>query len=665
MGTIDNNDKYNYYYKCIKKSINNKSVLFYSHDGNDFAGNLYRIAEEISKKEYGINRLYIVLKPKVEIPNNIVRLLRKIGKRITILYYDSYEYYEALARTKYLFTDNNMPYHFYKRNNQILVQVWHGTPLKLLGYDNIYDVSFVGNARRAFTTADYILFPNQYMSEKMIQSFRMSVELCENNKFVYEGYPRNNIFYREEINEKIIKDKGLIGKKIFVYMPTWRGTLNQKKNNIHSIQKYLSELDNKMDDDMILYIKLHRLDMMRIHFSDYKKIVPFPEDEYETYEFLSIADCLITDYSSVMFDFLCTRKKIILFTYDLEEYKSNHGFYFDLNELPFPKVNTVCELFEEMKTEKNYLDNDVVQKFIPYDCKQSLSRFCRLVFDRENNVSQYYKYESNNKKNILLYCGALNCDAATMNFYKYLDSCDFKETNYVFLYTNTSFINNPLRLQGIPREIDIASIDMIDGDVYFLGKDTYTKQDYNTCFKRLFPYISFNKIIRFGGIDTNSLYLLGNVNISEKIFLYYPAMELDNRFVKFERESYNARIRFIHIPELIDNEEQYIVPSRDMIDEKNFYNLDDIFLTINEYIELSEEKPQKYPKRFIAKTNDIKTYEVQEMNKTIYSLRKENEVLNIQKELLIDAYNKIYESTSWKITYPIRKILDKIKSHIN
>lgn len=83
-------------------------------------------------------------------------------------------------------------------------------------------------------------------------------------------------------------------------MPTWRGILVNKENDEQFIyiMHTLYELENKVDDNTVIYVKLHNYTSSLIDYSLFNKIKVFPSG-YETYEFLNIADCLITDYSSV------------------------------------------------------------------------------------------------------------------------------------------------------------------------------------------------------------------------------------------------------------------------------------------------------------------------------------------------------------------------------
>ena len=128
-------------------------------------------------------------------------------------------------------------------------------------------------------------------------------------------------------------------------MPTWRGANRQAQieEQKQILQEYFSRLDGLLRDDQIFYVNLHFLVGNIMDYGEYQHIRPFPA-EYETYDFLALCDMLVTDYSSVFFDFAVTGKKIILFPYDLEEYLAERGTYMSMDSLPFPQVFTAEEL---------------------------------------------------------------------------------------------------------------------------------------------------------------------------------------------------------------------------------------------------------------------------------------------------------------------------------
>ena len=654
---------YKLYANYRKKRIKNNDVYIFSHNGTDFAGNMYRISECLLKK-YGKKRLFISLQKPQDEPINLILLKRQFPHaKIFIVEANSVEDYRALATCKYLFTDNNIPTPFHKREHQILIQTWHGTPLKRLGYDNHEDVSFVGATRRAFTTADYILFPNEYTAKNMIRSFRMNHELRIKNTIVYEGYSRNSAFFKEEQDYIALKSKlGVDKKKVFVYMPTWRGAINQASKvtkPVMALEEQLEELDGLLSDELVVYAKLHRLDSAIINFAKFDHIIPFP-DNYEVYDVLAIADCLITDYSSVMFDFLSTGKKIVLYVYDKYEYINYPGMYFDLDELPFPQVDTPGSLYAEMISDKEYDDTDAIRQFCNYDDKYSTERFLNLIFNHHGEKSKTVDISSDVKKNILLYSGALNSDVATMNFYKYIDSLDLNEANYYYLYLNSNFVQNPIKLQGIPAEMDIASIDKFHGQALFCPNKTITEKDYKDAFTRLFPNITFDKIIRFGGMDEDTLFLLGHAPVAKKIILYYDNMENQPIFAQFRRNMINSNCVFFDIPKKIQLENPY--ECEHMVNQKaselSIEHLDFSISSKNFKSEDAYKRGGTSPQRIATKIEKTEDYVTQIRLKTAL---KENEILKAQRDDYYKAYRRIEDSTAWKVTFLLRKMADYIK----
>ena len=135
------------------------------------------------------------------------------------------------------------------------------------------------------------------------------------------------------------------GKEVFVYMPTYRGTFLNRKNTAQKdrISQYLEELDSGLNDGQVLLVKLHVFNQSQIDFSKFDHIEAFPQG-YEGYDMLNMADVLITDYSSVFFDYAASGRKIIIFNYDEEEYLSDRSVYFPIRNLPFPQVQNVDDL---------------------------------------------------------------------------------------------------------------------------------------------------------------------------------------------------------------------------------------------------------------------------------------------------------------------------------
>ena len=162
------------------------------------------------------------------------------------------------------------------------------------------------------------------------------------------------------------------------FMPTYRGE-EQQQEQMREIKELLDSLDKQLSEKQLVYVNLHHKMEGGIEYGRYRHIRRFPS-VLDTYEVLCAADCLCTDYSSLMFDFAVTGRKIILYCPDLEEYQAARGIYLDMKELPFPKTKNCSELMEEFHTDKNYDDSKFLQTFCSYDDAANAERFCRSMF---------------------------------------------------------------------------------------------------------------------------------------------------------------------------------------------------------------------------------------------------------------------------------------------
>ena len=139
-------------------------------------------------------------------------------------------------------------------------------------------------------------------------------------KVVMAGYPRNEIFFKKDEGEELKKKLGLEGKTVYAYMPTWRGTSNHDINTAayeSKVKEIFKLIDKKLSDEQVFFVNFHPILKDSISLSKYKHIKPFPKG-IDNYSFLNCADALVTDYSSVFFDYSLTKKPIILFMYDYD-----------------------------------------------------------------------------------------------------------------------------------------------------------------------------------------------------------------------------------------------------------------------------------------------------------------------------------------------------------
>ena len=407
------------YYIYYHIKINENVVYVESRDGNDFTGNILRIVEEISSGEYGNYKIFVFANK--EIHPKIKELQKNYNLKISHITSNTTIASMFLEYAKYIFTDAGIRSKYIKRDGQIFVETWHGTPMKVMGIDNRPEEHTMSPIQYDFLVSDYLLYPSEYTKNKMIDSYL--VRDIFNHKILMEGYPRNSVFFDKKRKEEFKSRFNLENKNIFIYMPTFKALLNNRddKKQKKQVNDFLFEIDENLKDNQILLVKFHPFNQEKINFSKFKKIRPFPQG-FETYDILNMADCLITDYSSVFFDFANTRQKIILFTYDIDDYNSYRGTYMSLDDLPFPKVDNVGDLIKELNKPKEYDDTEFLEKFCEYDNPNAVKNLCRHIFNNDK-ICKEETFE-HDKKNILIFAGNLRNNKTTsflLNFLPHID----------------------------------------------------------------------------------------------------------------------------------------------------------------------------------------------------------------------------------------------------
>lgn len=233
-----------------------------------------------------------------------------------------------------------MPSSFQKRHGMFYLQTWHGTPLKRLGADHQGWTNTRAQQRqlRDYQRWDLLLSPNRFSTEIFRRAFRFEGEIYES------GYPRNDILNdvdRESIRRRVRTQLGIApDQRAVLYAPTFR---DDQWDAVSGRPRYVHKLDipllrEKLAPESILLFRLHE----RLR----RDVAPAAPDTFvrDVSNFSDIgllylaADVLLTDYSSVMFDFAVTGKPMLFYTYDLEHYRDSlRGFYFDFeSEAPGP-----------------------------------------------------------------------------------------------------------------------------------------------------------------------------------------------------------------------------------------------------------------------------------------------------------------------------------------
>lgn len=340
------------------------ATVYASFDGRSYADSARAIYEERLRR--GDDREHIwVAKDGAFVPPDSAALGLPPGITPTIVREGGREHYTALARSRHIVTNTMLPQWFRAREDQICVQTWHGTPLKRVGGDQRHmsrDPRPAAWFRQAAEVAnwDLLLTQSPWASEVLRRAFGYGGEILES------GYPRNDVLAypdRSDLAAAIRRDLGVpAGRRVVLYAPTWRD--HDRRNS--AVRLDLEEARRVLGRDHVLLVRSHMTQAPPVSPA---LVVPGPASvvrpgpmtrEYPfaidvtTYpdmaDLLLIADVLITDYSSVMFDFAVTRRPMIFFGYDLERYRNSRGLYLDLRtQAPGPLLSEGSDVIEAVR----------------------------------------------------------------------------------------------------------------------------------------------------------------------------------------------------------------------------------------------------------------------------------------------------------------------------
>lgn len=335
--------------------IDDKLVVFETFMGRQYGCNPKAIYEYmISCPEFDDFRFVWILKE----PTEAIRKL--VSERAEIVTWGTKKYYEVCAQAKYIVTNSALNYRIKRKPGQVIMQTWHGTPLKRLRCDIEAEKGNVNNTldeikiKNDMDVIRYNLFlsPSAFASEKFISSFNMK-ELGIEDIIRETGYPRNDYLfhYTEEEAAKLKEELGIPKeKKVILYAPTFRDNEHDGTGYTYNLHLDFEKLRRELGDEYIVLLRVHYFVASRFDFDKYTDFVINVSNLDDITPLYTISDVLITDYSSVFFDYSNLKRPMLFYMYDLDDYAEGiRGFYFDIDEIPGPKIRTEEELIGWIK----------------------------------------------------------------------------------------------------------------------------------------------------------------------------------------------------------------------------------------------------------------------------------------------------------------------------
>ena len=416
------------YWSYLQCPVEEKWILYEAFFGRGMIGSPYAIFNEFQQRSDFSDYMHIWSISDEKVLGELEKEYKQFFN-IKFVLRSSVEYTEYLAKSKYLINNNNFFYFFTKRDEQIYLNTWHGIPMKTLGYDVPGGILNQHNTYRNLLMADYVLAWCDFMAEAMQSAYMLNDSF--KGKIVLEGCPRNDILLQKKNDDIYLKlnAEGIDikrNRKVVLYAPTFRGTSMQEVGQDYlEAFKVLELLNQHLSEEYQVIYKPHHL----VSEAMKKKNVVMRDVIYshlDTDEILKITDILITDYSSIFFDYLLLDRPIIFFVPDENEYMEYRGLYFNTTKVPGEVCHTVNELVNAIENSNKYMDSfaNIHKNFKDVACELDDGKVSARVLDillGKNNKYRTKRVLKEIRKRILIVCGSLHDNQKYEKFLNLVD----------------------------------------------------------------------------------------------------------------------------------------------------------------------------------------------------------------------------------------------------
>lgn len=296
-------------------------------------------------------------------------------KQAIIVPWRSAEYRRNYARAGLWVSNTVVPAYMALRHGQKYLQTWHGTPLKRLGCD--IPLGSAGSAglgvrdihlryRREGARLTWLVSPSPYATQKFTSAFDLEA-LGRLDAIVETGYPRNDFLSKFTTGDvAAIRERLGVpeGKKVILYAPTWRETSHDAAvGYVDTSEADYALLHKELGDEYVVLFRAHCLIASTFDFAAYGGFVIDVSSVDDINDLYVISDLLVTDYSSVFFDYANLRRPVVFFMYDLDEYAGDvRGLYLGLDELPGPIVRTTPGLIDAVRAARTSTPEDIERR---------------------------------------------------------------------------------------------------------------------------------------------------------------------------------------------------------------------------------------------------------------------------------------------------------------
>lgn len=371
--------------KLWESPVDERKILFMSNSGKGYLCNGKYITEELLRQGQDVDIVWAVNDMECKVPDGV----RKVKK-------DSYEYYYEVATARIWVDNERKEIQIKKRDGQYYIQTWHGSgPLKKVEKD-VEDTLSPEYVRMAMHDGEMI---DLFLSSTSANSYMYSNSFYSNAEILECGSARNDVMFQNSPvdKNKVLHSLGIENRnaKIVLYAPTFRRTREESAETYDlNAKRVIDELNKKFHGEFIMLLRFHCWDVSE--FERIKKLYAgcVNTTKYEdTQEILAVSDVLITDYSSIMWDFSLKRTPVFLYQNDAQEYIDSRGFYCPPDEWPYPRafdMDGLCKIISEFdQTEYTEKVDAFLKRWSSFDDGSASKRAVARIMDVIDNPQKY------------------------------------------------------------------------------------------------------------------------------------------------------------------------------------------------------------------------------------------------------------------------------------
>jgi CDP-glycerol glycerophosphotransferase len=305
-----------------KLPIRRKRVVFESHMGKQFSDNPKYIYEELRSRKLGYEAIWAYAVSPAGFPEH-ARLVKR----------GSWAYFHALATARFWVDNQGFPHDLRKRSETTYIQTWHGSAFKRMGFHEatIKQATFDRQQRlqEAIDRFDKFLIRSDHDAQTLAKGMRVHGELMP------VGYPRNDALVTGGKPKELAALRKRLGlkddRKVVLYAPTFRPRPGRGPHRM-DIPFDLERFARELGDRMVLLIRPHYLETVAMP-PGLSRVVRNAADVHDVTSLMLISDAMITDYSSVMFDYALLDRPMLFHVPDYDDYVGqSRGSYFELAE---------------------------------------------------------------------------------------------------------------------------------------------------------------------------------------------------------------------------------------------------------------------------------------------------------------------------------------------